>query len=81
MPLAQLELIVSLFQQLCVYLVIAYLLSKTPLFMPLTQVTLSARYKLVCYVIFSGFCILGSYLGLQVEHSIANTRAIGAVLA
>ena len=34
MGMEQLALVVSLFQQLCVYLVIAWLLSKTPLFMP-----------------------------------------------
>ena len=45
MSLEQLELVTSLFQQLCVYLVIAWLLSKTPLFMPLTQVTLSLPHK------------------------------------
>ena len=80
MSLEQLELVTSLFQQLCVYLVIAWLLSKTPLFMPLTQVTLSLPHKLVCYLIFSTFCILGTYFGLRIENSIANTRAIGAVL-
>ena len=80
MSLEQLALVTSLFQQLCVYLVIAWLLSKTPLFMPLTQVTLSLPHKLVCYLIFSTFCILGTYFGLRIENSIANTRAIGAVL-
>ncbi len=80
MGMEQLSLVISLFQQLCVYLVIAWLLSKTPLFMPLTQVTLSLPHKLVCYLIFSTFCILGTYFGLRIENSIANTRAIGAVL-
>lgn len=80
MGMEQLALVISLFQQLCVYLVIAWLLSKTPLFMPLTQVTLSLPHKLVCYLIFSTFCILGTYFGLRIENSIANTRAIGAVL-
>ena len=80
MGMEQLALVASLFQQLCVYLVIAWLLSKTPLFMPLTQVTLSLPHKLVCYLIFSTFCILGTYFGLRIDNSIANTRAIGAVL-
>ncbi len=80
MEVGQFTLVISLFQQLCVYLVIAWLLSRTPLFMPLTQVTRSLPYKLVCYLIFSAFCILGTYFGLRVENSIANTRAIGAVL-
>lgn len=80
MAFEQFTLVISLFQQLCVYLVIAWLLSKTPLFMPLTQVTLSWPHKILCYLIFSGFCVMGTYFGLRVEDSIANTRAIGAVL-
>ena len=53
------ELIFSLLQQLSVYLVIAYLLSKTPLFMPLTTVSGHFSQRLACYVLFSLFCILG----------------------
>lgn len=75
-----LALIGDLMQQMCVYLVVAYLLSKTPLFAPLMQVTVRLPDKLVCYVVFSGFCIMGTYLGFQIEGAIANTRAIGAVL-
>ncbi len=75
-----LELIGSLMQQMCVYLVIAYLLSKTPLFAPLMQVTVRLPGRLVCYLVFSGFCVMGTYLGFQIEGAIANTRAIGAVL-
>jgi len=75
-----LALIGSLMQQMCVYLVIAYLLSKTPLFAPLMQVTVRLPDKLLCYLVFSGFCIMGTYLGFQVEGAIANTRAIGAIL-
>ena len=80
MAFEQFALVISLFQQLCVYLVIAWLLSKTPLFMPLTQVTLSWPHKILCYLIFSGFCVMGTYFGLRIEDSIANTCAIGAVL-
>lgn len=75
-----LALIGNLMQQMCIYLVIAYLLSKTPLFAPLMQVTARLPDKLVCYLVFSGFCIMGTYLGFQIEGAIANTRAIGAVL-
>ncbi len=75
-----LALIGELMQQMCVYLVVAYLLSKTPLFAPLMQVTVRLPDKLVCYLVFSGFCIMGTYLGFNIEGAIANTRAIGAVL-
>ena len=74
------ELIFSLLQQLSVYLVIAYLLSKTPLFMPLTTVSGHLSQRLACYVVFSTFCILGTYFGLAIADAIANTRAIGAVM-
>lgn len=53
--------VLLLLQQMCVYLVIAYLLSKTPLFIPLTQVTIRLPHKLLCYLIFSVFCIMGTY--------------------
>lgn len=71
---------VSLLQQTCVYLVIAYLLSRTPLFIPLMNVTVRPSHRVAAYLIFSMFCIMGTYFGLQIEDSIANTRAIGAVL-
>ncbi|ACS84763.1 sensor histidine kinase [Musicola paradisiaca] len=74
------KLVLLLLQQMCVYLVIAYLLSKTPLFIPLMQVTVRLPHKLLCYAMFSMFCIMGTYFGLHIQDSIANTRAIGAVL-
>ncbi|WP_159567063.1 sensor histidine kinase [Budvicia diplopodorum] len=80
MDIKQIDLIFSLLQQMCVYLVIAYLLSKTPLFIPLMQVTIRLPHKLLCYFTFSMFCIMGTYFGLQIDDSIANTRAMGAVL-
>ncbi|WP_377806015.1 sensor histidine kinase [Azospirillum sp. A29] len=69
-----------LLQQMCVYLVVAYLLSRTKIFIPLTHATIRPPHKLACYVIFSLFCIMGTILGLPVVHAIANTPAIGAVL-
>jgi two-component system LytT family sensor kinase len=76
----QLNEILMLLQQMCIYLVIAYLLSKTPLFAPLTRITFRWPYKIVCYLVFSGFCIMGTYFGFHINDSIANTRATGAVL-
>jgi len=55
-----LALIGDLMQQMCVYLVVAYLLSKTPLFAPLMQVTVRLPDRLVCYLVFSGFCVMGT---------------------
>lgn len=74
------DLISSLLQQMCVYLVLAYLLSKTPIFMPLLNISSRWDHKLSCYLLFSLFCIMGSYFGLQLQDAIVNTRAIGAVM-
>ncbi|KJY83717.1 histidine kinase [Vibrio galatheae] len=74
------DLILSLLQQMCVYLVLAYMLSKTPIFLPLLNVSNRLSHKLSTYVLFSLFCIMGTYFGLQISDAIANTRAIGAVM-
>lgn len=74
------DVIISLLQQMCVYLVLAYLLSKTPIVLPLLNISSRLSHRLSCYVLFSGFCILGTYLGLNIDDAIANTRAIGAVM-
>ncbi|MFD2177434.1 sensor histidine kinase [Veronia pacifica] len=74
------ELIINLMQQMSVYMVLAYLLSKTPIFMPLMAISDRLSHKLMAYVVFSMFCILGTYFGQQIHDAIANTRAIGAVM-
>lgn len=74
------DIILSLLQQMCVYLVLAYMLSKTPVFLPLLKISSRLDIKLATYSLFSLFCILGTYFGLQVGDAIANTRAIGAVM-
>lgn len=73
------NLVLLLLQQMCV-LVIAWLMSKTPLFIPLMQVTVRLPHKFLCYIVFSIFCIMGTWFGLHIDDSIANTRAIGAVM-
>ncbi|HSG23271.1 MAG TPA: sensor histidine kinase [Azonexus sp.] len=80
MILDSIELTLTLLQQTCVYLVIAYLLSRTRIFIPLMHVTIRLPHRVTCYLVFSLFCIMGTYLGLKIDDSIANTRAIGAVL-
>ncbi|EKE75157.1 regulator of cell autolysis [Gallaecimonas xiamenensis 3-C-1] len=73
-------LVLPLFQQMSVYLLIAYVFSKTPLFRPLASLSSWPIHKLMVYTIFSGFCIMGTYFGQQTMDAIANTRAIGAIL-
>lgn len=43
------------------------------------QVTVRLPHKFLCYIVFSIFCIMG-WFGLHIDDSIANTRAIGAVM-
>ncbi|WP_445772961.1 LytS/YhcK type 5TM receptor domain-containing protein [Shewanella sp.] len=74
------SLILLLTQQMCVYLVIVYLVSKTPLFKLFTESSKRAPHKVFIYVVFSLFCILATYFGEQTSGAIANTRAMGAVL-
>ena len=56
------NLVLLLLQQMCVFLVIAWLMSKTRLFIPLMQVTVRLPHKFLCYVVFSIFCIMGTGL-------------------
>ncbi|WP_421271854.1 LytS/YhcK type 5TM receptor domain-containing protein [Aeromonas taiwanensis] len=74
------QLVLSLLQQMSVSLVIAYLFSKSPLLRPLANYSVRLPHKVLIYVIFSSFCILGTYVGLDIDEAIANTRAVGAVL-
>nr|WP_255451577.1 LytS/YhcK type 5TM receptor domain-containing protein [Trinickia terrae] len=48
--------------------------------MPFMHISVRLPHRIACYVVFSLFCIMGTYLGLDIDNSIANTRAIGAVL-
>lgn len=73
--------IFSLLQQMSVFLVIAYLFTKSPVFRTFRIGDLHPKQMLILYVIFSSFSILGTYFGLPIKDAIANTRAIGAVLA
>ncbi len=74
------DLILSLLQQMSVYLILAYMLSKTPIFLPLLNNSPQLSHKLACYIVFSLFCVMGTYFGLSINDAIANTRAIGAVM-
>ncbi len=75
------ELIFLLLQQTAIIVAIAYLFSKSPLMRYFGDGRLTTRDKIALYLIFTTFSILGTYFGLPVQGAIANTRAIGAVLA
>lgn len=73
--------IFALLQQMSVFLVIAYLFTKSPFFKSFSIGNLDRKQVILLYFIFSIFSILGTYFGLPINDAIANTRAIGAVLA
>jgi two-component system LytT family sensor kinase len=56
------NLVLLLLQQMCVFLVIAWLMSKTRLFIPLMQVTVRLPHKLLCYVTFPFSALWGPIL-------------------
>lgn len=67
MILHDFPLLLSLAQQMSVFLGIAYLLSKTPAFLPLTNLSPRLPNTLTIYCLLSGFFILGSYFGLAID--------------
>jgi len=74
---------IPLLQHMLVFLGLAYLFTKTPVFTALVNNSLSLPDKAIIYLVFSGFCILGTSFSepsIQIDDAIANTRAIGAVL-
>jgi len=75
------HLLLHLIQAMAVFVVIAYAYCKSPWFRPVVFGSLGARDKIVLYLFFSLLSILGTYLGMPVQDAIANTRAIGPVLA
>ncbi len=74
-------LLFSLVQTMSVFLVVAYIYCKSPGFKPLTIESLRIRDKFYLYFFFSAISMMGTYLGLPVHDALANTRAIGPVLA
>lgn len=71
----------NLLQQMSIFLIIAYLFSKSPAFRALTGEVLLFRHRLLLYAIFTGFAIFGIYIGLPTYDAIANSSPIGIVLA
>lgn len=64
-----------------IFLIIAYLFSKSPAFKTLTGEVLLARHRILLYFIFTGFAIFGIYIGLPTYDAVANSSPIGIILA
>lgn len=71
----------NLFQQISIFLIIAYLFSKSPVFRALAGEVLIIKQQFLLYLIFSGFAILGIYIGLPTYDAIVDSSPIGIVLA
>jgi two-component system LytT family sensor kinase len=76
-----LKIFFSLVQAMAFFLMIAYAYCKSPAYRALRPEALSRRDRVVLYLLFSAISIAGTYLGQPVQGAIANTRAVGAVLA
>ncbi len=75
------EILLNLLKEMAVFLVIAYIFSKTPVFkLLLTKDFLFTDY-LMLYVFFASMAIIGTYFGIPVHDAIANNRVIGAAIA
>lgn len=75
------EILFRMIQAMAVFVVIAYIYCKSPLFKSLTTDSIRPRDRFYLYLVFSALSIMGTYLGTPVHDAIANTRAIGPVLA
>jgi two-component system LytT family sensor kinase len=74
-------MLLALAEAMSIFLVIAYAYCKSPAYRPLEPNSFRARDKLFLFVFFTAVSIMGTYLGLPVRGAIANTRALGTVLA
>jgi len=75
-------ILISLIEAMAVFLVVAYVFCSTGVVTSRAE-RLGPRGKLAIYAFFTAVSIMGSYLGVRVQggQAIANTRAIGSVLA
>ncbi len=75
------DILINLLKEIAVFLVIAYLFSKTPVFKLLLTKEFNFSDILTLYVFFSVMSIIGTYFGIPVDGAIANNRVVGASIA
>ncbi len=75
------KLLFSLVEIMSFFLFVAYVYCNSPAFRLRRMDALSRRDYLLLYLFFSAISIGGTYLSLPVNGALANTRAIGPVLA
>ncbi|WP_017814706.1 sensor histidine kinase [Paenibacillus shenyangensis] len=73
-------ILLQLFERAALLLICLFLLSKLPHFRQIFQKeVLDTKDRIILSVIFSGFAILGTYTGINVEGSLVNVRIIAVV--
>jgi two-component system, LytTR family, sensor kinase len=77
------HVLISLVESVSVFLVVSYVYCWWPGLEPVRGDPLRPRSRFSLYVFFSAVSIMGTYLGITVQNgqAIANTRAVGAILA
>ncbi len=73
--------IFTVIQQLAVYLVVAYLLCKTSALKPLAGFNLLINHKLVIFVIFAAFAIIGTHISLPRDAALLDASVVGIMVA
>lgn len=71
----------NLLQQMSIFLIMAYLFSKSPVFKALSGDVLLIQHQVLLYFIFSAFSMFGFFIALPDYAIVANSSAIGIVLA
>lgn len=74
-------LFMELALRMCVIATSAFIFSRIPMFRRTLSKMASGRDKVLLTIVFGLFTLLGTYWGIEVKGAIANSRAIGAVVA
>ena len=75
------ELIVALVRNLSVFMILAYLLTRIPLFGDVLNRNFSAKNRVFLTLIFGVFSIYGTITGIEIFGGIANFRDLGPAVA
>lgn len=76
-----LPLLLELTLRMCVIATSAFIFSRIPVFRRALSKMASGRDKILLTIAFGLFTLAGSYWGIEVQGAIANSRAVGAVVA
>lgn len=75
------SLFIKLFQAISIIGVAAYFLTQSSVFKSLFNRQFSSKDKIMMIIFFGVISITGTYLGIPIEGALANTRAVGAIVA